>query len=222
VNHGADAVAYVQIRLSLRAVAEHIQVPGMIEQLPAEIEHVAVGIARSENGDEPEDPRLHSKSFAVSLNHAFARQFRGAVKGSLDGKRMTFRRRYHAGLAVYRTGGGKPEPPDVVGAHGFENVKRGARVLFEVPGGMLQAEPHVRIGSEMIDEPATFHGGGESGKVEVVPLDQAEPFAGESVREELAPAGAEVVPADYMMAALEQQVNQVTSDETGRAGDKDV
>ena len=57
-EHRFDAIAHVQVRFSLMAVAEDIQNAGMLLELAIEIDDVAVRVARPQQRDETEDPDL--------------------------------------------------------------------------------------------------------------------------------------------------------------------
>ena len=82
------AVLHVQVRLALRAVAQHVQLVGMRQQLLVEIEDVAVGVALAQDRDEAEDVALEAEAFAIGRDQAFGRPVwrrRRARSGSGNG-----------------------------------------------------------------------------------------------------------------------------------------
>ena len=174
MEHGADAVLHVKVGFALGAVAEHFQAVGMLQELAVKIEHVAVGVAFAEDGDEAEDVAFEFVAFAIGGDHAFAAEFGAGVERSLDGEGRGFGRGDDFGLAVNGAGGTEGDALDVVGAHGFKDIKRGNGVLLEILAGMFEAEPDIGIGAEVKHGVGAGHGAGEGGEVQIITLDQFE------------------------------------------------
>src|SRR5580692_9993350 len=63
-----DAILHIQIRFSLVAVAEHVEMFGMLGKLLVKVEDMAVGIAFPENRHEAKNVGLQPKAFAIGLN----------------------------------------------------------------------------------------------------------------------------------------------------------
>src|SRR6516164_8194339 len=116
-HHGVEAVLNIQIRLTLGAVAEHLQVLRMGPQLFVKINDVAVGVTFAEDGDEAEDIGSHAKTLAIGFDEAFGRYLRCAVKRGLDRDRSVLRFREQGRLAVDRSGRGECNVAKAIGAH---------------------------------------------------------------------------------------------------------
>ena len=102
-QHRIDAVLHIEIGLSLLAVAEHVQACGIGPEFPAKIEDVAVRVTLSQDRHEAKDVSLESEALAVSLDHAFGSELRGAIQGSLDREGCVLGCWKHLGLAVDRS-----------------------------------------------------------------------------------------------------------------------
>src|SRR5262249_17370968 len=57
-QHGVEAVLHVQVRLALPAVAEHLDLVRVLQELAVEVVDVAVRVALAEDRDEAEDVAL--------------------------------------------------------------------------------------------------------------------------------------------------------------------
>src|SRR5271154_5503487 len=74
-----DAILHIQIRFSLMAVSQNVQMFGVLAELPPKIEYMPVRVTLTKNRYEAKNVTLHSKAFAVGLNQPFRRQFGSAV-----------------------------------------------------------------------------------------------------------------------------------------------
>ena len=222
MEHGADAVLHVEVGLALGAVAEHFQAVGMFQELAVKIEHVAVGVAFAEDGDEAEDVAFEFVTFAIGGDHAFAAEFGAGVERGLDGERRGFGRGDDFGLAVNGAGGAEGDALDVVGAHGFEDIEGGDGVLLEIFAGMFEAEPDVGIGAEVEHGVGAGHGAGEGGEIQIIALDEFEVGVLQCAVQKTYLAGRKVIPADDGFAVGEQTVDKAAADEAGGTGNKNL
>ena len=76
-----------------------------------------------------------------------------------------------------------------VGAHRFEDVERGDRVLFEILARMLGAETDVGVGGQVEDEVAAGHRGVKAVPVERIAMDEAKARISAGLVDEFRPAG---------------------------------
>src|SRR5207253_664787 len=120
---GVDAVLNVEVGLALLAVAEDADAGRVAQQLPIEIDDMAMRVALAEDGDEAEHVSLEAEAGAVGRDQRFARHLRGAVEARLYRERTRLRRREDVRLAVDRSRRGEGDPLDSAGAHRFEDVK---------------------------------------------------------------------------------------------------
>lgn len=157
MEHRGEAVLHVEIGFPLRAVTEHFEMVGMVEELFVEIKNVPVGVAFAENGDEAKHVALELETFAIRVNQALACDLRRGVERSLNRKRRVLRRGNNFRLAIHRAGRGKRDALDAIGAHRFEDVEGGDGVLLQIFSGMIEAETHVGVGGEMKDGVAAGH-----------------------------------------------------------------
>src|SRR5690242_14062740 len=121
----------------------------MRAKLLIEIEHVAMSVALAQNRDEAKDPATKAESFAECLNQSFARKFARPVQRRLHRKRRALRRGEYLRLAINRARRSKNNSRYTVGAHGFQHIERGDRVLLEIPAWVLRTETDVGIGCEV-------------------------------------------------------------------------
>src|SRR5262249_12573121 len=105
-------VLNIEIRLSLAPITQDAQVFRVFEELPVEIDDVAVRIALSKNGNEAKDESLHAEALAIGGDHPFGGKFGSTVKRGLYGKGAIFGSGYHASFAVDRPGGRKCNAAD--------------------------------------------------------------------------------------------------------------
>src|SRR5579862_5259208 len=129
-------------------------------QLLVEIEHVAMGVALSQNGNKPEYICLQAEAFAISFNKCLGRNLGGAIEGSLHRDRRSFRGGENLRLSIYGTGGGIGDAADSVVAHGLQYIDGGNGVLFQILAGAVRPETHIGIGREVEDKLATAHSAG--------------------------------------------------------------
>src|ERR1043166_351600 len=157
VQHGVEAVVHVEVRLPLAPVAQYLEVIRMGEQLFKKVEHVPMRIALAENRNESENVTLKTITLAVGANQRLARQLRGSIERSLDRKWRLFRSRNYLRFPIDRTGRSKRNLLNPVGAHGFEDIESGERILLHILAGMLQSKTNIRIGREVENQITTRH-----------------------------------------------------------------
>ena len=63
-----DAILNIKIALSLAPIAENAKAIGVLHQLTIEIERVPVGVAFTQNGNEPEDITFEAESLTICLD----------------------------------------------------------------------------------------------------------------------------------------------------------
>ena len=112
-----------------------MQFAGMREELPVEIEYVAVRVALAQNGNEAKDIPLEAEAFAISLDQRFAGQFGSRIERSLHREGGILGRGNDGCLAVNRSGGGEGNSSYAGGTHGLEHVTGSDRVLLQVLRG---------------------------------------------------------------------------------------
>src|SRR5712692_6648684 len=86
VQHGVHTVLHVKVGLALRAVAQHMEMIRMFEQLVVKIKHVAMGITLAEDRNEAKYVAFETEPFTVGLNQTLAGELRRAIKRSLNRK----------------------------------------------------------------------------------------------------------------------------------------
>ena len=79
-ENGVDTILDIQIGLPLMAIAQHVQMVGVLGKLPPKIEHVPVRVTLSKNRYESKNVGLHSETFAVGLNQSFRSELGSPVK----------------------------------------------------------------------------------------------------------------------------------------------
>src|SRR5262249_28531419 len=122
-QHGIDAILYVQVGLTLLAIAQYLDLPRIVTELAIKIEHVSMRVALAENGDEAENAALDSKARSVGGDQSFAGQVRGAVKACLNWKWCILRGGKNPWLPVNGTRRGEGQAADAINSHRFEYMK---------------------------------------------------------------------------------------------------
>ncbi len=85
---------------------------------------------------------------------------------------------------------------------------------------MLGAEADIGVGREMQDEIRATHGGGHRREIGRVAFDQRKAGMSDRARQEVPPAGREIVVDHDLGAARQEVIGRRTADETGPAGDE--
>ena len=127
------AVADLEVALALTAVAEDVQVVGMVGELRDEVDHVAVGVARAEDRHEPVHGRRESEALGVRRDEPLGR-LRCAVQRGLAGERRILGSGDHLGFPVHRTGR-RERNRGTHAAGGLEHIVCDDHVLVEVARG---------------------------------------------------------------------------------------
>src|SRR5260221_4305236 len=147
----------LKVTFPLVSGSEPTKTRRILQQLPVEIEHVSVRVTLPENRNEAEDITLKAKSFAIGLDHRFARDLRRRIKRGLDRKGCILRSRNDRSFTINRTSGAKRYFLDSITPHRFQDVERGYRVLLEILPRMFEPEPHIRIGGQVKNHVGAGH-----------------------------------------------------------------
>lgn len=219
-EHGIDAVGYIEVAVAESGVAGDVEVAGMVAELAAELEQMAMGLALADHGGETEEESAEAVGMGVGGDEGFGGQFGGAQECGLDGQPSGFRGR-RLGVGTVEAGGaGIDEGGDAMSAHRFEDIPGDDNVLVEVSTRKLGAVVKVGVRGEMEDGVDALAGLGDGGEVEQIAEDQLKAGGGGSVSQELPLAGDEVIDADYFVAFRKQAVHRMTTQKPGGAGDE--
>ncbi len=99
-EHGVDAVGYIEIAAAESGVARDVEVTGMVVELAAEAEQVAMGLALTDDSRGAKEESAEAVGMGVGGEEGFGGQFGGAQERGLVRKRSGFRGRYEGGGAV--------------------------------------------------------------------------------------------------------------------------
>ena len=100
-------------------------------------------------------------------------------------------------------------------------MEGGDGVLLQVFAGGCQAASDIGVRGEMDDRSASDHGSADGTFIQKFGFNQSETGIGEGLLQKRALTGGEVVESHDRMAALQEAVGDVASDEPGGAGDED-
>ena len=99
-EHSVDAVGYVEVAAAESGVAGDVEASGMVVELAAEAEQVAMGLALTDDSRGAEEESAEAVGMGVGGDESFGGQFGGAQERGLVRKRSGFRGRYEGGGAV--------------------------------------------------------------------------------------------------------------------------
>ena len=99
-EHGVDAVDDIEVAAAESRVAGDVKVAGMMVELPAEVEQVAMGLALTDDGCGAEEKSAEAVGMGVGGDEGFGGQFRGAQERGLVREPSDFRGGYEGGGAV--------------------------------------------------------------------------------------------------------------------------
>src|SRR5262245_49497343 len=97
----------------------------------------------------PEDISLYTEGVAVRGNQPFGCHFRCTVQRRLHGKRTRFRRWKDLGFTVDGPCRSECNTPYSGCAHGFEDVVRGNRIVFQVAARLVGPMPNICVRGKM-------------------------------------------------------------------------
>ena len=217
-EHSVDAVGYVEVAAAESGVAGDVEASGMVVELAAEAEQVAMGLALTDDSRGAEEESAEAVGMGVGGDESFGGQFGGGQERGLVRKRSGFRGGY-MGVGAVQAGGARiDEGADAVAAHRFKDVPGDDDVLVEVAARKLGAIAEIGVGSEMEDSIDALADFGDGSEVKEVAENELEAGGGAGTLQKLAPSGDAVINADNFVAIRKQAVDRMTAKKPGRAG----